>query len=203
MASSILFKFPFVRQIVFGVPSLNLYFIVLSKPRSYLSAFCLFVSPACWKRQGKRMREGKRVLNSSRPTCPHVPGTEGLSSLFSPRWLAGEGGMESSSLRELWLGEVTTLSSVIKLAKRIEANPEFRSGPHASTTSQRPQTFFFFFCFSFVSLGNPIPLVFIILLPTTLDSFPFHLFLIVNKGRGLPFHLASDTPSHLGLFSVI
>ena len=57
--------------------------------------------------------------------------------------------MESSSLRELWLGEVTTLSSVIKLAKRIEANPEFRSGPHASTTSQRPQTFFFFFLLFF------------------------------------------------------
>ena len=110
--------------------------------------------------------------------------------------------MKSPFFRELWLGDVNTLSSVIKLAKGGEANSEFRSGLHALHHPTETLNFFFF-AFLLFPLGIPSHYYFIIFLPTTLDSFPFHLFLIVNKWRGLPFHLASDMPSHLGLFLVI
>ena len=101
------------------------------------------------------MREGKCVEFLSPPPRPHVPGTECLSSLFFPCWLVGEGGMKSPFFRELWLGEVNTLSSVIKLAKGVEANPEVRSGPRAlHHTTETPNFFFFFllfFCFPWES----------------------------------------------------
>lgn len=71
--------------------------------------------------------------------------------------------MKSPFFRELWLGDVNTLSSVIKLAKGGEANSEFRSGLralHHPTETLNFFFFFFFFCLPFVSLGNPIPLLF-------------------------------------------
>lgn len=115
-----------------------------------MSDFCLFVCFASLleKTRERDKRRKTCVEFQSPPPLPHVPGTEGLWSLFFPCWLVGEGGMKSPFFRELWLGEVNTLSSVIKLAKGVEANPKVRSGPRTlHHTTETPNFFFFFLLF--------------------------------------------------------